>query len=122
MTGQELAFVVVLVLIAVNWQAQLRARERATAAGRRACERAGVHFLDDTVALQRTRLRRGGRGGLLVVRRYRFEFATDGQVRYGGNVVLAGDRVTELWLDPEAFATPRAPIEGRVVPLRREIN
>ena len=57
-------FLVVIVLLALLgfWWDSLGARQAARLAGRRVCEREGVQFLDDTVAISRLRLQRDSRG------------------------------------------------------------
>lgn len=81
----------------------LKARETAHAAARRACEEAGVQFLDDTVSQSGLRLARNGEGRATLERHYRFEFSPSGDDRQQGRVRLLGNRVQEvnlarLWL------------------------
>ncbi|HEB58559.1 MAG TPA: DUF3301 domain-containing protein [Gammaproteobacteria bacterium] len=111
MSAWELGFILLLILVALLWQQKLRVREIAVAAGRRACQKSGVAFLDDTVVLQQTRVRRGSNGRLALTRRFHFEFATDGQVRFDGAVIMQGYRVCEVVLDPTALQAPRTPID-----------
>lgn len=82
------------------WYDAIRAKELATDAGRKRCNDVGVIFLDDTVALVRLRLRRNGEGRLSIYREYRFEFASDGGARYGGEIALHGGRITRLDMEP----------------------
>lgn len=82
------------------WFDAIRAKEVATAAGRKRCNDVGVTFLDDTVALARVRLCRTAEGRVSICRQYRFEFASDGGVRYGGEIALQGARVTRLEMEP----------------------
>ena len=71
-----------LVLLAIYvWQASLRAKERARSFATALCADAGVQLLDQTVALQRLRIRRGDDGRLHSLRRYRFELSTNGSDR-----------------------------------------
>lgn len=78
------------------WFDAMRAKELARDAGRERCTAAGVIFLDDTVVLTRLRLRRDDEGRMKLHRDYRFEFASDGGMRYGGEIALAGGRVTRV--------------------------
>jgi hypothetical protein len=91
-----------LFLAAAGWFAYdtLRARELARAAGRRACEREGVQFLDDTVAGISLRLARNERGTLVPERTYRFEFSDTGNNRKEGKVVIRGNRLAALEMEP----------------------
>lgn len=94
-------------LIAWFWQDSLRAKERARDACVRACRRAGVQLLDDTVALDRLWLRRDRRRGTVCLeRRYAFEFTDNGAVRYHGLIVLLGGKVEVLAMDGEDLLIP----------------
>jgi hypothetical protein len=77
----------------------MRSKEQARAAGRRACDNAGVQFLDDSVVLTRVRLKRDARGALAFWREYRFEFSVHGVGRHPGHVILHGQKTIELSLD-----------------------
>lgn len=82
------------------WYDSLRARERAVLAGRGACEREGLQFLDDTVLCTRTRPTRDAEGRVTLRRVYSFEFSDDGRRRRGGSIVIIGDRLESLELEP----------------------
>jgi hypothetical protein len=82
------------------WVDAMGAREAAQAAGKRACEREGVQFLDDTVAIAMLKPARDGRGRLLLRRTYRFEFSDTGDNRLEGSIVLLGRRVESLEMEP----------------------
>lgn len=82
------------------WMDALRGKELARAAGRRACEEAGVQFLDDSVVLARVRPQRNARGRLGFHRAYHFEYTPDGSVRHRGEVALLGRQVLHLSLGP----------------------
>lgn len=95
---------VLLILACWYWYDSLRVRERAIAAGRAACEREQVQFLDETVALSALRLGRDEGGRLRLRRRYAFEFSDPlyegGNNRRDGSVVMLSDRVESLTLAP----------------------
>jgi hypothetical protein len=82
------------------WMDSLRARESAIAAGRAACERYGLQFLDDTVAFTRLRVARDGEGRLRFKRTYVFEFSDTGNNRRHGSIVMLGPRVEDLHIEP----------------------
>ena len=83
-----------LVLLAIYvWQASLRAKERARHFATALCADAGVQLLDQTVALQRLRIRRGDDGRLHWRRRYRFELSTNGSDRHQGSLDVMQDRL-----------------------------
>jgi hypothetical protein len=82
------------------WYDSMRARERAVRAGRGACEREGLQFLDDTVLCTRTRPARDAEGRVTLRRVYTFEFSDDGQRRRAGSIVVVGDRLESLEMEP----------------------
>ena len=96
----EAAAIVLLVAGLAFWIDSLRARELAVQAGRSACERYTLQFLDDTVSFARLGLRRNGEGGLRIARTYTFEFSDTGNNRREGAVQLLGAEVEELRLEP----------------------
>lgn len=87
--------------VAWYWYAGMRVREQAVAVGRRACTDAGLQFLDDSVALSRTRFARNSQGQLQFVRDYRFEFSDTGDNRRPGVIRMFGGRVEWVSLDGE---------------------
>jgi len=82
------------------WLDSLRARERAVQAGRSACERYSLQFLDDTVSFARLRLARDEDGQLAIRRTYTFEFSDTGNNRRHGAIVMLGARLLDLQLEP----------------------
>ena len=82
------------------WLDSLRARERAVKAGRAACERYELQFLDDTVSFSGMRLRRDGEGQLRIARTYTFEFSDTGNNRRHGAIVMLGGDLQDLQLEP----------------------
>ena len=89
-----------LVAAAVLWADSLRARERAVRAGRSACERYQLQFLDDTVSFARMRLARDDGGQLKISRTYTFEFSDTGNNRRQGAIVMLGGEVADLHMEP----------------------
>ena len=92
-----------IVLIAAGiflWLDSLRARERAVQAGRAACQRYALQFLDDTVSFTRVRLRRDQDGQLKIARTYTFEFSDTGNNRRHGAIVMLGGELQDLQLEP----------------------
>lgn len=93
----------IIVLIAAGvffWIDSLRARERALAAGRSACARYGVQFLDETVVFARLRLGRDEAGQLRLRRTYTFEFSDTGDNRRHGAIVMLGGELQDMQLEP----------------------
>ena len=64
----EVIALVVIAAAALLWADSLRARERAVRAGRDACARYGLQFLDETVSFARMRLARDGDGRVKIAR------------------------------------------------------
>lgn len=97
----EILLLAVFGAAAWYWYAGMQVREQAIAVGRRACVDAGLQFLDESVALSRTRFARNSQGQLQFLRDYRFEFSDTGDNRRPGVVRMLGDRVEWVSLDGE---------------------
>jgi Protein of unknown function (DUF3301) len=82
------------------WFDSMRARERALAAGKRACERYELMFLDETVECIRLGLARDDSGRMVLRRTYGFEFSDTGNNRRSGSIVMLGDEVESLYTEP----------------------
>lgn len=82
----------------------MRARERAHAAGRNACQRNNLQFLDDTVELVSLRPARDDDGRLRLRRVYAFEFSDPqsqgGNNRRNGRITMFQAHIETLTLDP----------------------
>jgi hypothetical protein len=78
----------------------MRARERAVAAGKSACSRDNLQFLDDTVECVSLRPARNEAGRLVLRRAYRFEFSDDGAHRRAGSVAMLGAEVESIYTEP----------------------
>lgn len=82
------------------WYDSMRARERAVAAGQRACERDRLQFLDETVECISFRPARDDAGRMALRRVYRFEFSDNGDNRRGGGIVMLGGKVESVTMEP----------------------
>ncbi|MCZ7566822.1 MAG: DUF3301 domain-containing protein [Burkholderiales bacterium] len=96
----ELVAALAIATIGWLWYDSMRARERALDAGRQACEREGLQFLDETVQIVKVRPARNGEGRLVLRRFYRFEFSDDGMRRRDGTIVIIGAELESLELSP----------------------
>jgi hypothetical protein len=96
----EAVALVAIVGGALLWLDSLRARERAVQAGRSACERYALQFLDDTVSFSRLRLARNEDGELRIKRTYTFEFTETGNNRRRGAIVMLGHHLSDIDLEP----------------------
>jgi Protein of unknown function (DUF3301) len=94
--------VAILLIVAAIflWLDSLRARERAVKAGRAACERYSLQFLDETVSFTKLRLARDHDGQLKIARTYTFEFSDTGNNRRHGAIVMLGGELQDLQLEP----------------------
>jgi len=96
----EAAAIILIVAGSLLWVDSLRARERAIQAGRSACERHALQFLDETVSFARLRLARDEEGRLRIVRIYTFEFSETGNNRRNGAIVMLGQDPKDIHLEP----------------------
>jgi len=96
----ELLALLLIVGAVLLWADSLKARERAVRAGRAACERYQLQFLDETVAFARMRLARDDEGQVRIKRTYTFEFSDTGNNRRHGAVVMLGAEVADMRLEP----------------------
>lgn len=97
----EIFTLAMLAALGWYWLSSMRVREHAVAVGRRACADADLQFLDDSVALSRTRFARNKSGQLQLLRDYRFEFSDTGNNRRPGVIRMLGDRVEWICVDGE---------------------
>lgn len=90
-------------LISLCWWSCLGAKVKARRAARRACDEAEVRFIDE-LALKRLHPSRitysSGHRAWHLRRIYRFEFYWGGEIRSGGQVVMHGQHVISVHLDP----------------------
>ncbi|HXJ09970.1 MAG TPA: DUF3301 domain-containing protein [Burkholderiales bacterium] len=96
----EGAAILLVVAGLLLWVDSLRARERAVKAGREACQRYELQFLDDTVSFARIRLARDEEGQLKIARTYAFEFSDTGNNRRRGAIVVLGADLQDVQLEP----------------------
>jgi hypothetical protein len=99
----EAPALVLIVVVFWFWVDSLRARERAIAAGRAACERNGLQLLDETVSGASTRLARDGGGQVRIRRVFVFEFSDTGNNRRRGSITLVGADVQDVYTEPYAI-------------------
>ena len=69
-------------------------------AGKKVCDELGLQFLDDTVAGTQLRLARNHSGRRVFRRCYRFEFTETGNTRREGQLILLGDKLEAVTLEP----------------------
>jgi uncharacterized protein DUF3301 len=96
----EGAAIIVIAAGIFLWLDSLRARERAVQAGRAACRRHDLQFLDETVSFEKLRMARDAEGQLRIARTYTFEFSDTGNNRRQGAIVMLGGDLQDLHLEP----------------------
>lgn len=96
----SLLFLLLLAALVWFWFDSLRALEVARNTGKRACSDANVQFLDDTVASIALALARDKSGRRVLRRTYRFEFSETGNTRLEGRLILLGDKIESVTLEP----------------------
>lgn len=90
---------VILALLGWWWYSGSVAHDAAILAARHACQRQALQLLDETVALQKIRLRRDRSGRMRLWREFVFEFTTTGEQRCQGYLELLGSRVLVMELN-----------------------
>ena len=97
-----MSLIYMMVLVALGWFGlnSIRVLEIARDAGKQACVKADVQFLDDTVASVRIRLVRNQSGRRILQRTYRFEYSDTGNNRIEGQVVMLGETVESVTMHP----------------------
>ena len=109
MDANSLIVLVVLALLAYYvWLGQ-GAKELAHRAAKAYCNKAGVQFLDDSVVIRGLTITRDRNGQLCFRRRYDFEFASTGDRRYKGKVVLLGRMIADIELEAHRVDEPAQP-------------
>lgn len=99
MTNEEIVVSVIVLGLVWFWLVAIRIKELATESAKRLCERAQVMILDDSVALTGLSLARNQHGRVGFRRTYRFEFASDGNQRYQGKVIMLGSELVATDMD-----------------------
>jgi hypothetical protein len=82
----------------------LRARETAVRIAREACKEHGLQLLDDTVHGARLGIARDAEGLARLRRSFVFEFSEDGFNRRNGCLVMLGNQLESLQLEPYRLA------------------
>ena len=89
----------VATLLAFWWHSD-RIKSMALQQVSRGCQQQGLQLLDQTMVLRGLWLVRSPTGIMALRRRYQFEFASTGQARYRGEVVLLGQQIISLEMEP----------------------
>jgi len=71
------------------------------------CQKLGLQLLDQTMVIKGVFPVRDKSGSLCLRRRYRFEFASTGEARYRGVIVMVGRRQQSIELEPHVLPEER---------------
>lgn len=93
------ALLVVVLLVLYWWHAQ-GIRQIALAACRRYCKKRELQLLDDTVSASRLWFKRDARGRWRGWRLFVFEFTSTGAERYRGRLIMLGEHIEHIELEP----------------------
>lgn len=94
-----LVFFIFVVFCMLWWNAQ-GVKPIALAATKNYCKKMDLQLLDEGVALKGFWFKRNSQGRVCLWRSYHFEFASTGDERYSGIIVLLGRSVESIKLDP----------------------
>jgi len=100
MDTTSLIFLLVLGVLGWFWYDTVHVLEVARKAGRQTCSEMNVQFLDDTVANIGLALARDRSGRRVLRRTYRFEFSETGNSRLEGRLIMLGDKVESITMEP----------------------
>ena len=100
MDFQFLPYLVFFALFALIFWRGWDIKKRATVLAAQYCQQNDLQLLDQSVVLESFRFARDREGRLVFRRIYRFEFASTGDERYQGSIVLTGMQVESVQLEP----------------------
>ncbi len=92
--------ILAIIVLVGYWLHSIRILELARTAGRQACRKAELQFLDDTVASTHLALDRDATGRRTLRRTYRFEFTETGNSRREGEIIMLGEQVASVTMEP----------------------
>jgi hypothetical protein len=96
----SLLFLLLLAALGWFWYDSMRALEVARNMGKHVCKDANVQFLDDTVSNIGLSLTRNKSGRRVLRRTYRFEFSETGNTRLEGQLIMLGDKIESVTMEP----------------------
>jgi hypothetical protein len=96
----ELVMIVLLVGFLFYWSSSQKVREIALQAAKKYCQKMDIQMLDDYVALNALWFKRDQYGKIRVWRSYLFEFTATGEDRYNGKIIILGEIIESIQLEP----------------------
>lgn len=105
-----LAWITVVVAIVALWWQSDKIKLRALQLVHQHCRQLGLQLLDQTMVLKGLWPARDDAGVLRLRRRYEFEFSVSGEKRYKGIIVLLGNVVSSVELEPHTLPNIEPPL------------
>lgn len=105
MTVQELIIFSIFALLAIALWQHLNISQAAHQAIHRYAQQHNLILLDQSVVLERIRLKRSKQSLFAIERKYRFEFSPVANTRYTGTVTYLGKRQSRIELPAHRFYT-----------------
>lgn len=96
----DVVVVLLICLLAVAIWQHLNITQAAERIARQRTQQAGVVLLDQTVILRSLRIARSRKSLFSFKRRFSFEFSSQGDVRYPGELVFLGGALVEVYMAP----------------------
>ncbi|MCR8924068.1 DUF3301 domain-containing protein [Dasania sp. GY-MA-18] len=97
--GDLLLLAAFITLLVYWWRAQ-GVKQQAFAAVKKHCKEMDVQLLDEGVALRGFWCKRDEQGRLKLWRSFVFEFSSTGNERYQGRVIMLGQEIEKIELQP----------------------
>ncbi len=95
----HLFWLMILAVAMMYWWSAYGIKQLALIATKAYCVTMDVQLLDESLALKRIKIRREHSGKLLLLRYFNFEFASTGDDRYQGEVIMHGKTCIGIHLD-----------------------
>lgn len=103
MTLGTLFWIFLLSFLAWYWWRGKAIKDFVISAARAHCRKMDVLLLDEAVYLRGLWFKRDQHGHLRVWRRFLFDFTTTGEERYLGRVIMLGQTIERIELQPHRF-------------------
>lgn len=104
MTLSNLFWLFVLGFAVWYWWRAKAIKDSVLTAAKRYCGTMDVMLLDDAVYLRGLWFKRDPQGRIRVWRRFLFDFTATGEERYTGRVIMLGQRIEHMELEPHRFS------------------
>ena len=100
MLDGTMVLVLAAAALAWFWWKSKGIKDRAVLVSKRHCQQSGVQMLDGSVVLRALWFKRDTEERIRLWRRYVFEFSSTGEQRYRGQIVMLGDQVELVDMEP----------------------